>query len=543
MIRIVVDEQPNGPVVCVPLVNPSIRWEGEEAYFDENQMFVISQAAAPSTETYEYQLGSLVQDRQAVGKLREKGVKHLNVVADLKLSNGTFSIGRSELGSTVYETTAGVRFNVASFCNWGTASAAVSQPAPRFVVRVGDRFVVREPGYQTHRVLFAGDKFLVLAEQMLGEVHWADTGGVILAQRRLDHMVRYARDSNGVVYRCGTSDSGLGGFSPSEVSLFLAGASPSGIQIPQVSCTYVVGNIDVDSALAIAVGNIQRGLRNWHMTFDTVKPDWGAMSENCAAQLKFVDENLMFLAYDVANWQQFHSMWKQLTNQKMWMRALHAYQNLGSPVDALRDLRKIFAPGTSTYLSGKYGVLPDVSDIGRLFKGNWRLTNFLTEQRLHTREITPMEVRDASKALHTAVMTVQCAAYPTSITGRIQELIGLGKRFGAYPETVNLLDAVKYSFAVDWFVQFGDFFKDIDTWTNVKDYFPVDYVLMSQKWEAHYTMTTLAQGDSPVTGEVAFSYYTRWIEREVPLPSVSLHAESRLGSHLVESTALVLQRL
>jgi hypothetical protein len=226
----------------------------------------------------------------------------------------------------------------------------------------------------------------------------------------------------------------------------------------------------------------------------------------------------------------------------MWAQAASAFASVFSGRGGWSSLKKITPAATSPYLSGKYAVLPTISDYRRLLKGCEVYSSFANKQRLHSRKVTSFDYPGAESAEHTAVLTVQCSTFPEYPTGVAMKIIAAAKNWGIYPETIVLWDRLIFSFVIDWFIQFGDMLSQVDDYFYVKDYFPVEYGIFSEKWKISMSGTSMVPAGMQVTGAVDFSYYVRWIEGELPTPPVTLTADCTLDQHLVEATALVIQR-
>jgi len=354
-------------------------------------------------------------------------------------------------------------------------------------------------------------------------------------------MDAYRRSGTSIYYMGSVSKSGSW-YSAAERDSYLASIADTGGSLLTIYDWHLVAESDPQAAIELLHGSIVADAGGPSVFAEDHPVDFGELALECASQLRYVDQNILSLIFDVEDWRNFHSLWKNLTNEKGWKAAKAAFERFKAGRGKLTDLVDLFKPGSSTFLFTKYAVLPTVSDCERLLTAAGRSSLYLKQQRLHSRRVTSMDVPNASYATHTAVLTVQCAEYPTWFTGEVQSMIGEMKRWGLYPEMMNLWDIIPYSFVVDWFVPIGDLLTDMDNYLTVKNYFPVEYCIMSEKWEVGKPITSFLPL-SGATGDVVYSYYTRWITLEVPLPPVTLEAESTLGNHLVEATALVLQRL
>lgn len=270
--------------------------------------------------------------------------------------------------------------------------------------------------------------------------------------------------------------------------------------------------------------------------------DWGQLAVECASQLKYVDANVLGLVFDFEDWRHLRTLWKNVANVPGWKKAYRALSKLGSGKGSLLSVRDALKPISSSYLWEKYAVETMVGDLGRLRKGFESFHSSPKPQRLHSRRILPTSLPNSLYAERTAVLTVETSLYPNSISGQFQKWIGEAKKWGVYPQGTNLYDLIPYSFVIDWFVDFGGFVEQVDTYLDQKNYFPIQYCVCSDKVSADYDVTFAVPG-TPVTGVVTYSYYDRWIMEELPLPNVALESGSGPIGHGVEAGALLLQRL
>lgn len=325
------------------------------------------------------------------------------------------------------------------------------------------------------------------------------------------------------------------------------------------------GSLDQDEAAQLVdlyvQGLYRRGLRQAYSTPEGF--DLGELSQECADQLKVVDENLLLLVFDVAEGKK---LIQELTSGKLpeivnglskradeWMSA-----GKRTPRQMRRFLKKQATDGiqtlSSAYLYEKYVLENNVRTIGTMIKGLQKIAqgdpkNKL-EQRLHSRRAYSLPAGEFT-CTYTATMTVIVGRFPEHVGGMLAKLIARMKALGIYPELSNLHDMLMYSFVLDWFVRFGTFFSEIQAYQNVKDYFPISYAILSEKWVLPFgrETRTLRSEDNTVFGSATFDLrfrrYIRWITTELPLPPVSppeVVGNSERGNHLAEAQALTVQR-
>lgn len=270
--------------------------------------------------------------------------------------------------------------------------------------------------------------------------------------------------------------------------------------------------------------------------------DFGDLALECASQLKYVEDNVLLIVQDLLTLRQDSKSLRTLFASSEWLRIKNALLAAKGSKGAIRHIRRIASPFSQVFLGWKYVFAPNISDLSKIGRGIASAISDASVRRLHSRKITSVPLPNGRILRHTAVFTTEVNTFGERDWSMLQELIYLGKRWGMYPEVINLWDICAWSFVVDWFVQYGDFFDKIDAYLNQANYFPVKYCIMSEKFGF-----TLGAADlvplAGVTGEVSISYYHRWISEVVPLPSIQEpQADISLSKHWVEAFALVAKR-
>lgn len=506
--------------------------------------FLIKPTDAVGADEYLLDCGYIEQGKQSTGAMRDRGVEHLTASGVVDVLFRSLIQGESSNGYHLCTPTGKPSISVADFVHWGNGSYRVERTVPltRYYSTFDGFYRIQEQCRGVWYFEWSGDRGLLVSEIERGPNYKEGIANPPTAKTYSGGLVK--------LYRAGTTIRNCGGVTKNGTGYYSAGerasvmSSITGTGSGLVFENYLMtewGNLDqvIDMVVTYVRSNISRAGR----LVDQHPTDFGDLALECAQQLKFVDQNICSLVFDVNDWTHFHSMWKNFANERGWKAALAAYRKLIRGDGRPSDLITFFKPGSSAYLFGKYAVLPTVSDLRRLMKGASKFSMFLDRQRLHSRRITSLSTPGCSYSTHTAVLTAQCAAYPTWLTGEIQERIAWMKNWGMWPELTNLWDLLPYSFVLDWVIQFGDLFKQVDDFLLVKDYFPVDYVVCSEKWEVGVEATSMVPWATMVSGVVDFSYYVRWISRECPLPNIDpVSTESQLGDHLVEASALILVR-
>lgn len=539
MITINVSALPEGPWFHNGQLD--IRFDYQESNDHVIPGYLISVHDMIPSETVEIgPFGHLIQSKKAWGKLKDKGVKHLRATGELSLSLISYIVGYT--GSGFPKASDGnTEYVFRAICGWGSSQEHNLRyfPAPYSTGGHLYECIGGVNGFQ--RVRFYQDKCLIALERYHGGVlrdglEWSD-------EYTTTWLLKYRRTSSGLLYYMGNqvvysalSESDLGGILYSIPNS--GGTLEPTIPSLESVCTYTIEQ--VCAAVTTAVQSQVRRLDLFKYTNPFV--DYGTLALECADQMKYVDDSLLCTILDIAQWRMLQGAVKSFVDPRMWAQAASAFASVFSGRGGWSSLKKITPAATSPYLSGKYAVLPTISDYRRLLKGCEVYSSFANKQRLHSRKVTSFDYPGAESAEHTAVLTVQCSTFPEYPTGVAMKIIAAAKNWGIYPETIVLWDRLIFSFVIDWFIQFGDMLSQVDDYFYVKDYFPVEYGIFSEKWKISMSGTSMVPAGMQVTGAVDFSYYVRWIEGELPTPPVTLTADCTLDQHLVEATALVIQR-
>lgn len=472
----------------------------------------------------------MVTDKaETCGPLRDKGCSHLNI-------SGELSILRTRIQSSSVHIRAAVDwgqpYEDTTYFTWFNGRDSYGN--------------VYAKSYRQHwRFFWRGDRLAVIKD---GYFLWYTINGVSQSNYNpiLGTDIQIWVRSGGRLYRGNQiHDARAASLIPDSYIAALIDAAPLGQLQSWTSGVTSTPLFPNDSDMVSAMTEAIESFPDWVSLVQGVEPvDYGLLAVECAEQLDYVDSNVLLLALDIDDWRRIHSTWKTIANLPGWKRAGKALQRLATGASSSwYDLVHILKPGAASYLFEKYAIETAVSDLSRLGKGFARFCTYKPlHQRLHSRRIVELEPSNAAYRRFTGVLSVDTGSYPDGVSGFIQAYIGEIKRWGIYPELTNLWDVVPYSFVVDWTVNYGDLLKQCDAYLNTRNYFPVDRCIMSAKWEAGYS-SSVVMPDLPVTGEIVYSHYRRWITREVPLPDVALSIGSGPIDHGVETGALLLQRM
>lgn len=216
---------------------------------------------------------------------------------------------------------------------------------------------------------------------------------------------------------------------------------------------------------------------------------------------------------------------------------LHDLKDVKSLIPKLSNLSSIKGIA-GQFLSVKYGVLPTIDDL----KSVW--------EAVHKHKPgTDAQGYDVYKASHSEILMEDDLVFKLdqramlaiededSFFDKICEDLD---NVGLLPTFENIWDLVKYSFVIDWFVNVGDFLKQIDTCLRILRY-NIRYTTLSYKETA--SGHSIGSTSYPFIGAFNWVKYHRWVTLITPLPSISLSLKSFPISHWLEGTALVTQRI
>lgn len=494
---------------------------------------LLSPLAAPAPEILSEKVGRLVQGPKRTGALRDTEVLHLGARGTLSLPRSSFVAG--QVGeSPAYRGPDGVLYPFRSSTYWGSPFKDVIDVDWGVAYLQGSAYW-RDSYVVTTELYYDGDILAVVSTTKEGTTY---RDGVVVSNGSTSTLVlRYLRSGYDIRYLGQTTHSGS--LTDTEITALLQAPHHAGWYNPPVWPS-LISHGDTAPAAEAVFAAIRQFEAPFLLRFGE-PVDFGELSLECAKQMDYVDSNVLLLVLDVADWRNFHAMWKDIVNAKGWKDAYRLLTSLGRH-SSPKDLLRLMKPGSQLFLWWKYVFQTTSSDVQRLDKGIRDLLSRPLFRRVHSRKIVPLDIPSAKSASYTATMTVEVGAWPAGILGKIQEAIGMGKRFGVYPELTNLYDLLKYSFVLDWFTKFGDFLQQCQDYLDTENYFPINYVQMSSKWVATYSSTTIVPG-LPVTGDVDFFHYHRWISYELPRTPVTLDVGSGPLNHGAEASALILQRV
>lgn len=516
---------------------------GDTQYSPLTQIsFLIGRTAVQKQVVETHQVGLLMSDGKAMGQLRDKGVKHLSAHGTIEYRSLPLASRLTSVGTNQFQLTTGPWQDfVGGYLDWWDDSVHHYTIPERTFLYSG---VLRKQEVSSVDVTvkFGEDRLILYSAIHNGKLTRVDTGAVLLAEN-WKYRIQWYRKAGTAMYWSYTDFSTPQ--SAADLATYMANIPMSGGYYSNPKSLYSTSAYQLTQS---DIDSIVDAIRTELVTTPFFKEEvdhelLGDLAVECAEQLKFVDQNILSLVFDVEDWRNFRKLWKTVRNTEGWKLALKSYRRVMSGRGKMQDLVNMFRPGSSTYLFGKYAILPSVSDVRRIKEGVDRFSAYTHPRRLHSKRVTSLNIPDSLASRRTTTLTVECAEYPSTFTGGMQKAIGNAKNWGVYPGVINLWDIIPYSFCVDWLVDVGGFLDEIQTYMDMEWYFPVSYCVISEKIERDMLLSSILP--SRATGVVTLRYYNRWISRELPLPAVHLPKVSLSGvsQHWAETSALILQRL
>jgi hypothetical protein len=189
------------------------------------------------------------------------------------------------------------------------------------------------------------------------------------------------------------------------------------------------------------------------------------------------------------------------------------------------------------FLTVNYGILPTVGDLQNIYRAFHRVAPFIDSNGFDTYNAmaTTSSVSDditvtVEKRIKIAIDNEDCD---------FSELARKIDSMGFSLTLSNLWDLVPYSFAIDWFVNVGDFLDRVDTRLRILR-LNIQYATMSHKeTRSCYLLPSL---NAPIYGQFSQVLYTRWTSDQCPVPTLLSNNTITATDHWLEAGALLLQR-
>lgn len=226
---------------------------------------------------------------------------------------------------------------------------------------------------------------------------------------------------------------------------------------------------------------------------------------------------------------------KRLNNTNM-IEFLKDLRDVKALIPKLENLTSLKG-AAGTYLSVKYGILPTKSDLESIVGAFKARKPFLDREgnTVFNAAYATTQVINGSIYKLEQHIKVPVANEDSEFVRLLDDLDSSG--FGLTLE--NVWDLVKYSFAIDWFINVGGLLRRVDNNLRLLRY-NIPYVTMSDK---RSIFGVLPQKPTLSTlGQIEWRYYHRWVDSQCPLPPLSLSLSPTVSKHWLEAGALLVQR-
>lgn len=203
----------------------------------------------------------------------------------------------------------------------------------------------------------------------------------------------------------------------------------------------------------------------------------------------------------------------------------------------LRNLKKLKSYANS-YLTVKYGLLPTISDLRSIVEAVKKHGPYFDSNGFSTYSAGRITSKNDYAMRYVLAQHIKVAIADEDSV--LMDLIRRLDDIDILPTFENLWDLVPYSFVIDWFIDFGDFWERVDTRLRLSR-LNIRYVTSSRKTEIYGYHQGSVQ--NPMVGFVDWVHYHRWVSDQCPVPPLSLQNNPKDFHHWVESAALIIQRL
>lgn len=207
-----------------------------------------------------------------------------------------------------------------------------------------------------------------------------------------------------------------------------------------------------------------------------------------------------------------------------------------------KDLIHLLQTGAGTFLGFKYGVLPNFRDLCDV----WASFEPVALARMQSNRLHSRHIQDGKPAIgslrSTFTMTVEVDRLARDFLPLPMQLLAAFNRFGFWPDFSMALDAIPFSFVLDWFTSIGDTARSLDSWLW-KDYYPIQYCIQGRKDAWTVACQDLWPDIPELEGTLTFVNYLRVISPELPDPPTLVVSESDGVDHTAEAGALIVTRI
>jgi hypothetical protein len=257
----------------------------------------------------------------------------------------------------------------------------------------------------------------------------------------------------------------------------------------------------------------------WARSFPIAGTDYGNLAMDATSKLNFTNVNVLELVHD-------------LRHPLDMIPKLKNLSNLGL-ISKLRKAKR----AAGTYLTIHYGLLPNISDLSRIWDSFCKKIPLLDRNGFHTCNAGYAETLTMGNITYRTEQHIKIAV--ADVDSQLIELINKAESIGILPTFSNVWDLIPFSFVLDWFINIGDFLERFDAGQRIQR-LNIQYVTTSRKDIVSGNL--IPSASSPYVGTVEMAHYTRWVSDQCPVPPLSPSDNLTVSNHWLEAGALLIQR-
>lgn len=242
---------------------------------------------------------------------------------------------------------------------------------------------------------------------------------------------------------------------------------------------------------------------------------WGRLSQDACNVSKVLQQNLIATIKD----------FKELPLLIESIRSL-----LAKKVDP-----KVIA---DAYLTIKYAILPTIQDSKEIMSAMSHSTSVKKNYCVSRSQYMTTSVVDEMEWETSYNLKMYYLQEDVFWIALLKDAMAIG----LFPSLENVWDFVPFSFAIDWFVDFGGLLEDMDTKTYLST-LPIISVIQTKCDRTSFNAASIPfAGSSSAQGLISYSRYRRNLESSLLPPLLELNCPKNPLDHIVEGAALILQR-
>jgi len=499
----------------------------------------------PSAEEISLQFGPdvLLQGSNAMGPLRDKDVTHIKTSGNFAVFANVPWSGEDASGNKESKDEDGNTYILHRIVPWGFDSSSY---------QTWDS----GSGYFNGKLRWRDDewqfkKHMIFHDNQMCFIVWRKWGSLIEEPNKVIvssgwdvQTIFYRFSSQGVVYKSATLlDKGITDSFGDPNTSYIATLWPDYAAVTGTLSGYYytpqIHNVGTkEQVLETFKSLLTAYYRELELAFPLDTSDtYGELALECAEQFDEVNANVLLMA-----WESYET--------RTWLVWLKRCLKDEGFIGVLSQLYTLVKEGkwskeqANNYLAVHYGFMPTVDDFNTLFSA---LNSFLTaeislHQRVHARRQEAITTDDGRTMTVLRVLTVDLLGVPDGVLGPFRAMCARLRKFGMLPSLSTAWGIVPYSFVVNWIVNFGKFFEQMDHFLASQWLFQVSESICSEKWTHYSELHDMLPGVFWASGAAEFTRYMRWVRSTCPSPTISDPEVALSTDRWIEALALIIQR-